>query len=218
MNWESTIRDIEDRLFPSLHLDVWERVVYYHLLRRTRAEGLDVTTVGILSLAEAIGVSETRLRETIRALHEKGCVRIEDRSGKGHTVRLLLPEEIASLERGSSPEAPQLEEIDFYTNRTYVSELLARENSRCFYCLRILTVEQCALDHVNAQANGVDHSFKNVVASCQSCNSLKQGQQAEAFVRSLYQRGVLGVRELEERLENLALLRGGNLVPRVAAR
>lgn len=216
MDWEHTIRDIEDRLFPSLHLDVWERVVYYHLLRRSRVEGLDVTTIGILLLAEAVGVSETRIRETIRALHDKGCVRIEDRSAKGHTVRLLLPAEIPSLAGPLKPQLPQVEEIDFYTNRKHVVELLAREKSRCFYCLRVLTVEQCALDHVSAQANGADHSFRNVVASCQSCNSLKQGEDAEAFLRSLYQRGVLGVRELEERLVNLASLRLGQLVPQVA--
>jgi len=30
------LADIEDRLFPILDLDVWERCLYYHLLRHTR--------------------------------------------------------------------------------------------------------------------------------------------------------------------------------------
>ena len=35
MDWSSVLAQIEDSLFPKLGLTVWERAVYYHLLRQT---------------------------------------------------------------------------------------------------------------------------------------------------------------------------------------
>jgi hypothetical protein len=52
------LADIEDRLFPILDLDVWERCLYYHLLRHTRVLGVGSVSVGLVTIARANGVSE----------------------------------------------------------------------------------------------------------------------------------------------------------------
>jgi hypothetical protein len=41
MDLERLIVEIEDLLFPRFQLNVWERVLYYHLLRHTRLIGIE---------------------------------------------------------------------------------------------------------------------------------------------------------------------------------
>ena len=106
-------KNIEDYLIPKLKLDSFERSLYYHLLRHTRVIGKEGSLFGILSLATANGVSEYTVRDRIRILDEKGCIKIEERSGKGHFVRVYLPEEID----GMVPKLPDvvavnIDEID----------------------------------------------------------------------------------------------------------
>lgn len=94
MDLVQELKNIEDYLFPKLQLDHVERALYYHLFRHTRLIGKDSSLFGLLSLSEASGISESTVRERIRALHEKGCIRIDDRSGKGHLLRVFLPGEV----------------------------------------------------------------------------------------------------------------------------
>ncbi len=208
------IKQCEDFLFPALKLTVRERVLYYHLRRHTYFEGKSAILVAILPLANATGVAESSTREDIRSLNEHGCIKIEDRSRNGHLVRVLLPEEI----EGVVPKATQATEIDlngldFFSGRRFLSALLTREDGRCFYCLKGIRSQSCELDHVVSLANGKDHSYRNIVCSCHECNTTKQAQMAPDFVRTLYRKGVLSQAELQDRLSALERLQAGQLVP-----
>lgn len=209
-------KNIEDYLIPRLQLDLIERALYYHLLRHTRVVGKDSELFGILSLSDTCGISESTVRERIRMLHEKGCIRIEDRSAKGHLLRVFLPEEISGIVPHES-ETPtrKIEDVDFFTDRTHVSALVERENRRCFYCLRQIESETAVLDHVIPQRERIDNSFRNVVAACHECNALKQGQDAESFLRLIFRKGLLSQGELQERLATLEKLKQGQIAPQV---
>jgi 5-methylcytosine-specific restriction endonuclease McrA len=218
MDLATIIKQCEDHLFPTLQFSVRERVLYYHLLRHTHVEGKSSALFALAPLATATGVSESSSREDIRSLNERGCIKIEDRSRNGHLVRVFLPEEIAGVlpKAASAPEI-DIEALDFYSNRRFVSALLAREGQRCFYCLKSIRAESCELDHTIAQANGRNNSYRNVVCSCHDCNTTKQAQAAADFLRSLYRKGVLSQAELENRLTALEQLQAGKLVPDMEA-
>ncbi len=208
------IKQCEDHLFPALKLTVRERVLYYHLLRHTHFEGKPAALVAILPLANAMGVAESSAREDIRTLNERGCIKIEDRSRNGHLVRVLLPEEIEGVVPKNAPLVElELDGLDFYSGRRFLTALLARESNRCFYCLKSVRPESCELDHVMSRANGTDHSYRNVVCSCHECNTTKQAQAATDFLRTLYRKGILSQAELGDRLSALEQLQAGQLVP-----
>src|SRR5207247_3048076 len=95
MDWSKVAADVEDLLAPKLQLDVYERTLYYHMLRHTRLLGKDSAIFGLASLASATAMSDWKVREAVRLMDAKGCIRIEDRSTKGHTVHVLLPSELA---------------------------------------------------------------------------------------------------------------------------
>ncbi len=213
---DSTIvlKQCEDHLFPTLGLTVRERVLYYHLLRHTHLEGKPSALFALLPLANATGVSESSTREDIRALNERGCIKIEDRSRNGHLVRVLLPEDIPGvLPQASASVELDIEQLDFFSNRRFLSALLARESNRCFYCLKGIGPDSCELDHVLSQANGRNHSYRNIVCSCHECNTTKQAQAPSDFIRSLYRKGILSQPELENRLAALDQVQTGRLIP-----
>jgi hypothetical protein len=208
------IRQCEDYLFPAMKFTVRERVLYYHLLRHTHFEGKPAALVAILPVANAMGVAESSAREDIRSLNERGCIKIEDRSRNGHLVRVLLPEEIEGIVPKSTPATElDLEHLDFFSGRRFLFALLAREDNRCFYCLKGIRPQSCELDHVVSLANGTDHSYRNIVCSCHECNTTKQAQAAPDFVRALYRKGVLSQAELEDRLGAIEQLQAGQLFP-----
>lgn len=214
MDAATILKQCEDHLFPSLQLSVRERVLYYHLVRHTHLEGKSSALFTLLPLARATGVSETSSREDIRSLNERRCINIEDRSRNGHLVRVFLPEEIAGVLPQGTPAAEiDIEALDFFANRKFISALLAREDHRCFYCLKGIRAESCELDHTVAQANGRDNSYRNIVCYCHECNTTKQAQVAPDFLRSLYRKGVLSQAELENRLTALEQLQLGKLLP-----
>lgn len=215
-DWTHVFADIEDRLFPQLRLGVWEKVLYYHLLRHTRIADTPRTTVSIASLATLTSMSESTVRDTLRSLDQKGCIVIHERSGKGHSVEVRVPSEIAGIvSPPPEEEVPDMDSIDFYSDRTYLGALLEREGYRCFYSLREVTKDSCVLDHVIPLVNRGDNSYRNVVVASHDVNALKQGQDAEEFLRSLFRKGMLSPSELEERMDALRLLRDGKLVPRL---
>jgi len=206
------LAEIEDRLFPALQLSVWERAIYYHLLRHTLAAESMTVQIGLASTARATAMSEDKIRRAIRDMAAKGCVRIEDRGRAGHQVRLLLPDEIEQV-RGATAKitTPTIDEIDFFEDRRYRPAILLRDEGACFYCARLVTVDNVALDHVVADAEGGDNSHRNIVAACHECNSLKQATPAADFMRLLYRRGVLSQDDLAARLDRLSQLRVGAL-------
>lgn len=208
------IKQCEDHLFRAKSFSAQERVLYYHLLRHSRIEGQEQILVALLPLANALALSETTVRECIRALHERGCIQIVDRSRQGHLVRISLPEELEGVLPVPASDVPfQLEDLDFFTGRRFIAAIIAREQGKCFFCFKSIRTETCELDHVSARTNGTDNSYRNIVASCHECNTTKQATPAADFVRSLYRKDVLTQAELSDRLAALERLQSGQLLP-----
>jgi 5-methylcytosine-specific restriction endonuclease McrA len=213
---ERVLKEIEDHLFPRLHMTIRQRALYYHLFRHTRLVGWDSAVFALLPLANVLDISDSTAREDLRDLHAKGCIRIEERSRVGHVVRVLLPEEIDGIVVQAAPAEPvDVEALDFFTDRRFVDVLLVRESGRCFYCLRGIRKETCQLDHVTPQVAAGGNSYRNIVVACHECNTQKQGLDAADFVRTLYRRGIMSQAELEDRLGSIEKLKGGTLVPLV---
>jgi hypothetical protein len=161
------------------------------------------------------GISDWKVREVVRSLERKGAAAIIDRSRKGHILKVFIPSEIPNLlpEAGSIVPTINIEDRNFFTGRRYLTALLARESHRCFYCLRAIVPETCVLDHVVAQVNGLDNSYRNIVAACHNCNSVKQENLPDRFLRELYRQGVLSSDEFQERLQMLSVLQSRALAP-----
>lgn len=213
MDIAAALKNCEDHLFNVKRMTVRERSLYYHIFRHTRLVGKTSGLFALQPLAAALGISESSIREDVRSLHERGCIRIEERSRAGHRLAVLLPDEIEGvLPSEDAGQHVDLEILDFFAGRRYVAVLLAREQGACFYCLRSVHPDNCELDHVVARADRTDNSYRNIVVSCHDCNTIKQAQLAEDFVRSLYRRGVLSATDLEGRLLSLELLQSGKLV------
>ncbi len=214
VQWERVLKEIEDHLLPRLHLTIRQRALYYHLLRHTRLVGSESAIFALLPLANILNISESTVREDLRNLHSKGCIRIEERSRVGHLVRVVLPEEIDGIVVEAGPaETVDVESLDFFTDRRFVDVLLVRESGRCFYCLRGVRKETCQLDHVTPQVDAGGNSYRNVVVACHECNTQKQGIDAADFLRTLYRRGVVSQVELESRLGAIEKLKTGSLIP-----
>jgi 5-methylcytosine-specific restriction endonuclease McrA len=56
------------------------------------------------------------------------------------------------------------------------SNILARDNLECQYCLKQLTSKEATLDHVVPRSQGGKTSWENVVCSCAGCNRKKGGR------------------------------------------
>lgn len=54
--------------------------------------------------------------------------------------------------------------------------LFARDQQRCQYCGRILTMNQMSIDHVIPRKQGGETTWDNVVCSCVACNTRKGGR------------------------------------------
>jgi len=212
LSWEKVLIEIEDLLIPHYQFDIWERGLYCFLLNQTRLRGLEYSTIPLPNISQALNCSEWQSRKIIRQLAEKGCIELEQ-TRKGHSVKVFLPSELG-LQPQRQVEAPlNIEEIDFFKNREYVSELVAREKEQCFYCLSEINTENCELDHVVSQLNGGNNSYTNVVAACHKCNTRKQASTAEDFLRSIYRKGMLSESEFEGRLSAIEALKNGHLKP-----
>lgn len=216
MDIERVIREVEDRLFVRLNLDAWERALYWHLFRHTRLDGRPSVLIGLDTLSRQTAISTTKLRETIRSMERKGCLSIEERTRDGHVLKVVLPAEIPGFLVSPEPEPVDLEQIDFFAARRYLQPLMERQEGRCFYCLRVLTAESSALDHLVPQVAGGGNSYRNIVVACHECNARKQALIAEDYLRMLYRDGLLGQSDLKERLEMLSQVAAGSIVPVIA--
>ena len=216
-DWTQIIAEVEDHLFPKLSLSAWEKVVYYHLLRHTRVVGSESGMFSVAGLASTTSISESTVRDAIRSLHQKGCILVHERASRGHLIEVHLPFETPGLIPARLPDEPiDLEAIDFYSDRRYLDSLLEREGYKCFYSLQEVTRDNCALDHVVPLVKGGDNSYRNVIVASHDINALKQDQEADDFLRSLYRKGMLSAPELEGRIAALRALKAGQLVPKAS--
>ena len=215
-DWRQIIADIEDLLFPQLKLDPWERTIYMHLLRHTRLNGASSALFAVAPLSKAVPVSDIKVREVIRSLHAKGCISIEDRSRQGHLIQVFLPAEISKISKAAPRvETVDIESLNFFTDRRGALAILERESHRCFYCLRTVTQQTCELDHLIPQAERIDNSYRNIVASCHQCNKAKGATEVASFIRAKYRAGLLSEEELQDRLAALAAVQEGTRTPTV---
>src|SRR5713226_8627569 len=77
-------KQLEDLVVPRLHLSVFDRAVYSHLLRHSRLEGRQQLRFSILWLARGARVSGWAARKAVRRLVAKGALgRGDSLSGRG---------------------------------------------------------------------------------------------------------------------------------------
>ncbi len=217
----------EDFLLSRLRLSITDRAVYAHLVRHSRLEGQLQLRFSMPWLARGIGISTGPVRESVRRLVVLGALRLIRRSKAGHVIRVLLPDEIRGLRpglpavagaipvRASSPQSPNLEELDFLKTRALRQSIHLRERGHCFYCLRRTDARVQCLDHVVPRARAGRNSYRNLVSSCLECNSLKGERPAADFLRWLYRQRRLTSAELNDRLCALDALASGKLAPPV---
>ncbi len=217
-------KQMEDLVVPRLHLSVFDRAVYSHLLRHSRLEGRLQLRFSILWLARGARVSGWAARKAVRRLVAKGALRLAERSRAGHVVKVRLPEEIRSVRAGeiaaraakrlpSVGRLPSVDNSDFLETRALRQAIHAREGGVCFYCLRRLTPMVRCLDHVVPRVRGGRNGYRNLVSSCAECNSQKRERRAEDFLRWLCREGRLSAGELSGRFQALARLAAGKLRP-----
>jgi 5-methylcytosine-specific restriction endonuclease McrA len=220
LDLQEFIRQFHDHLAP--RLDTYEQAIYLYLFRHGRLEGKEEVVIGFKSargrMACGIGekgkpMSENTAYVKLQSLQEKGCLQILDTERKGRRIRLNLPCEIPGLVTArQAASRVDLEQMDFFNDERNRPLILEREDKQCFYCLRDLNDENHVIEHVVSRPEG-GNGYRNVVAACRGCNNRKLGMPAEDFLRLLYREAVLSATDLQQRLDQLARLRAGDLRP-----
>ena len=222
-------KQLEDLAVPRLHLSVFDRAVYSHLLRHSRLEGKPQLRFSIQWLARGACLSCGTARKAVRSLVAKGVLRLAERSKAGHVVKVRLPEEIRSVGAGKIAaraterrtgvgrlvSVDNVEKVDFLETRALRQAIHARDGGFCFYCLRRLRPMVRCIDHVVPRVRGGRNGYRNLVSSCAECNSQKGERRAEDFLRWLCREERLSAGELSGRFLALAKLAAGKLRPRL---
>lgn len=222
---KSFLESFQDFLAPKL--DTYEQAIYLYIFRHSRLVGRDEVVIGFKSartrLACGVGegghpMSENTAARKLEGLRMKGCVEIIASERTGRRIRLRLPEEISGVIPARDADKPSigLEEMDFFSVPENRLLILARDDNRCFYCLRTLTSENYVIEHVISRPVG-DNSYRNVVAACRACNNRKNDSEVADFLRSLYRDGLLSSAEFDLRVQKLNQLQDGELKPLVSA-
>lgn len=218
-NLEKVLIDIQDKLVPIL--DSPEQAIYHYLFRHTYLAGKETCVYSTRSAEIGLGQGEknkqpsmaTRSKK-LRSLEEKGCVEIVERSHKGISVKVLLPNEVLGIHNENPEETSiDLEVLDFYKDRRLLNCILEREGYRCFYTGRKITTENCYLDHVIPQANSGSNSYRNIVASSYDANSMKNNKPVDEFIRSLYREEIISLTELRDLKQKIEKLQRGEIQP-----
>jgi hypothetical protein len=214
------LTEFQDYLAP--RLDTYEQAIYLYIFRHSRLIGLDEVVLGFKSarrrMATGIGekgksMAENTCYEKLRSLQAKGCFEIVTVERNGSRIRLRLPSEIPGIvPNAEAPITISLDDMDFYAVEANRSLILAREGSKCFYCLRTLNADNHVIEHVVSQPAG-SNGYRNVVAACTQCNNRKGDSDAEDFLRVLYREGFLSNNDFEQRVSHLQRLRAGELRP-----
>jgi hypothetical protein len=153
----------------------------------------------------------------LRSLEEKGVLKIVEKSHKGTLLYLYLPSEINGLIKDEDDIEINIENIDFYKDRKYAEIILERENYRCFYTGKKLSLESCYLDHVIAMSEGGNNSYRNIVASSYDSNSMKNNKNVHSFLRELYKEEILTLDEFKQVNEKIVELQNGEIKPNLNA-
>jgi len=216
-------KQIEDTLAPRLRLLPTDRAVYYHLLRHSHLEGTSRIHFANAGLARDLGISKDTMRASLHRLIRHRAVRLVKRSRSGHVADVRLPHEVPGARRNAvttravvpaaDGDGGNIEELDFMRTRALRRSIHAREGGVCFYCLRRMSSDMQALDHVIPRAQLGANSYRNLVSCCRECNSRKGERPADDFLRVLFREGRLTSAELVRGLSALKDLAAGKLRP-----
>jgi hypothetical protein len=210
------VRDIEDRVIPRLRFSFIERVVYYHLVRHSLLEGRRTTHTSLSGLSLRTLLSMASARRAVWDLARRGVVRILKRGYRGYLLEVMPPDEIPDLGATAAQRFTfDPETADFFCDPALRETIFRREGNRCFYCHKVLRGRVRVLDHVAPRQPGEvpDHTYRNLVASCNACNLSKRERPAQEHLRSLYRGGRLSGTEFRERRGALRDLTRGLLKP-----
>lgn len=216
---KDVIIDIQDHLVPIL--DTYEQAIYHYILRHTLLMGEDSTlfstkraSIGLGSGVKGTPPSESSRSKKLRSLEKKGAIKILERSHRGIKVALVLPTEIPNLiSNHEGVESIVLDVLDFYNDRRLMPSILEREGYRCFYTGKKISEDNCYLDHLVAQSEGGDNSYRNIVASSFEANSMKNAMPVDDFIRQLYKDDLLSLTEFKELKQKIEDLKSGKLLP-----
>lgn len=158
-------------------------------------------------------MSEGTVYVKLQPLQDKGCIEIVASERTGRRIRLKLPAEISGVipDEEQAPE-PDIEAMDFFSVKENRLRIVAREENRCFYCLRGIDDNTYVIEHVTSRPAG-DNNYRNVVAACRQCNIRKGSSSAEDWLRTLYREDLLNTQEFEDRVSHLERLRRRELKP-----
>lgn len=191
----SVVRDVVDYLQPLL--TPYQAAFYWYLFRQSiAANGLSHVRVstrglqkGVVRSARSEKVSQTQVKELLAGLEAVGAIRKEaEPNREGTLYRVLVPELIESCreykEQLTASKLPPADETqaDFYNVRENRRRVYERDDYKCHYCGKQLTLMTATLDHVTPVAAGGDNSFENLITSCLHCNSRKNRRPVGDFL------------------------------------
>ena len=218
---EQPLCEIQDHLAPEL--DGMEQMLYHYLFRHTHLEGRSTVVVPARSIGRRIGKGRTGAAELarssipkkLRSLEKKGAIQIRKRTRDGTEVSVILPRAIPGLIPAAIDSTPtDLTDVDFVSSTENRQRILRRDERRCRYCLRQLNPDNFSIDHIVPQAEGGDNTYRNLVAVCFECNSRKQSQSAQEFLRCNYREELINREQFEACLRYVEGVRAGEVVPR----
>lgn len=216
-------QQFQDYLAPKL--DTYEQAIYLYIFRHTRFMGQSEAVIGFKSarvrIACGIGeagkpMSESSAYERLKSLRQKQCIALLQTEHKGSRIRLFLPKEIEGVVpvQQTSSDQIDIEQVDFFSDAANRLAILSRENSRCFYTLKLIDANSFVVDHVVSRPMG-NNGYRNVVAASREANNRKGAMAADDFIRQLFREGYLSEQECVSRLKALGDLRAGLLKPTI---
>jgi hypothetical protein len=186
------ISEIVDYLMPIL--TAYEALFYWYAFRNSiLSSGEQYVRLSTRKMQEGVflsarsaqsggNISLGSTRVTLSALETKGVLKKEGEPNRDGTLyKVMLPEEIAACrqlmqekEKKDPSSIDVKKEADFYNVKENRHKIYERDAYKCNYCGKLLTRFTATLDHVQAVAEGGDHSYNNLVTACRECNSKKQ--------------------------------------------
>lgn len=223
MQTEKHIQDIID--FAEPQMDVYEFAIYMYLVRHTRLSGKTEDVFGFKSIRKTmvIGVGEkgTPMSEgtcygRLKSLEQKGFIKTLDSVFSGQRIKVFYPSEISGVvkEIPTQPTLVDIEELDFFETAEYREKILERDEQKCFYCFKKLSKDGYVIEHVVSRPQG-NNSYRNLVASCRTCNNKKDNLDVNDFIRKLYRDNIISDIELTTVTEKLERLKNGELKPKL---
>src|SRR5215813_3267622 len=181
-------KQLVDEVVPQLQMSVIDRAVYSHLLRHSRLEGKPQFRFSLAWLARGTRLCVGTTQPALRRLMDNGALRLIECSKDGHVMQVRLPEEIRGMRVGNAATPARVvrevnvEAMNFMQRVDLRRAIHRREGGRCFYCLRRVPRRRRCLDHVVPRARLGRNSFRNLVSSCDDCNTKKKERAAEEFL------------------------------------